>query len=70
MTVGGKLYKLVAMRIESRRPDGRPEQVTIIEDDDTAELSTDVRRNCFITAYVPALDYTKFAGEIPTIPDE
>ncbi len=70
VTIGGQQYKLVVLRVDSRRADGRPENVTVIEDDDRAELSSDPDRNCFITAYVPILNYRKFAGQIPTIVDE
>mgnify|MGYP006921352635 CR=1 FL=1 len=70
ITVGDKEYRLTVLRVTSRRADGRPENVTVIEANDTAELSRDVAQNCFITAYLPIASYRKFAGQIPTIPDE
>ena len=67
MFIGDKRYDLVVFRIVSRREDGTPDQLTWVGDMDTCELSKDVKENHFLVGYIPHLDYSQYAGEIPSI---
>ncbi len=46
-------YQLIILRVESFNEKGEPFEVSIIKQDDVAELSTDPTKNLFMTAYVP-----------------
>lgn len=46
-------YDLVLLRVETRLENGAPDQVTIVRDNQTVELSQDKSQNHFITAYLP-----------------
>lgn len=45
-------YDLVLLRVEDRNPDGSPLTVTILKPNDVAELSRDMSKNDFYTAFV------------------
>jgi hypothetical protein len=53
LNLGGRMYDLVVLRVQSRYEDGTPEDVTVLKNDMTVELSTDQARNEFVTAYLP-----------------
>jgi len=65
--IRGKTYVATVLRIESRKEDGTPAQFVNIGMDETAELSKDPAMNYFIVGFLPKLDYSEQAGEIPQI---
>lgn len=60
-------YKLVVFRVISRYEDGTPENLMLVKDTGTVELSENPQENNFVTAYMPDTDYRQYAGEIPTL---
>lgn len=50
--IKGRRYVLVALRVETTREDGSPDQVTIVRPDDVVELSGETAANRFVTAYI------------------
>lgn len=52
LVIDGVHYLATVMRVQHRYEDGTPEDVTIIKDEMTIELSTDPTNNEFIIVYV------------------
>lgn len=48
----GEILKVSLFRIESRYEDGTPENLTLIKENMTVELSNDPEKNYFLIAYV------------------
>ncbi len=67
IVLNGKTYVATVLRIESRKEDGTPAQFVNIGMDEHAELSEDTTRNYFVVGYLPKMDYSAQAGEIPQI---
>ena len=65
--IGGTSYRLVVLRVNTRREDGKPDKCTLVKNLDTVELSENEDENCFFSAYILKIDHTKDAGKIPTI---
>lgn len=54
INIGGKRFRLAVFRVESRDERGRPERLTNLPDDRTAELSEDPKANYFVCCWVNA----------------
>lgn len=54
------------LRVESRLPDGTPDMLRCIRNDDNVELSENLEENCFLMVYSKDNDFSKFAGQLVT----
>lgn len=67
VVVGDVPMKFTFVRIHSRFEDGEPETLQVVRKNQPFELSSNKEFNCVLTAYIPDVDYSKHAGQIPTI---
>ena len=52
-TIKGKLYALIVLRVETTLENDKPDTVSILRQDQVAELSDDESQNQFYTAWIP-----------------